>query len=80
MKKHFCDRCEKEIPDCTMRWIRVRETYKRVIFFVPAGMERNLELPKEICQECMNEFYHWWAQGKEKSNSQRNEIDKHGRK
>ena len=65
MRKLYCDRCEKEIPDGTTRWIKVRETYRRVIFFTPVGMSREVEAPKEICQECMDAFYHWWAQGKE---------------
>ena len=67
MRKNFCDRCEKEIPDRTMHWINAKETYRRVIFFTPIGMSRDIQAPKEICQDCMDEFYHWWAEGKNES-------------
>ena len=63
MRKHFCDRCGIEIPDGTMHWMRMKETFRRVIFFTPVGMSRDVEAPKEICENCQNSFYNWWSNG-----------------
>ena len=65
MTKTFCDRCGEPIPPGNLYFMKTKEVVRRVIFFTPVGIPREFTVPTEICQNCMNDFYNWWAQGKE---------------
>ena len=70
MRRYFCDRCGAEMPDIHKRHnLRSRLVYKRIIMFVPVGGDWQIENDKEICEDCMNSFYHWWDNYDEEGDS-----------
>lgn len=68
MIKRYCDKCGQEATSTVINLIgghiKTKEIYRRYISFVPAGGETYLQEEQELCEECMNGFYHWWSMGK----------------
>lgn len=61
MTKKFCDRCGKEI-NSVVYVLRNREYYRRILYFI-SDKDSRFEVEHEICEECQNDLYKWWAEG-----------------
>lgn len=65
MRRSFCDRCNAEIPDGTMYFIRTKEFYRWRFWFSRNQKERLNEVEHELCAKCMESLWHWWCKGSE---------------
>ena len=64
MRKYFCDRCEKEIPDGAMWYTITKEYWSYRIDFAENKGNRCNEVEHQLCIDCMQSLWNWWAEGK----------------
>lgn len=64
MTKRFCDRCGKEVTDLTMlSFLRTKHTCE-VYLWSNNIRDTTQEAYHDICRDCENSLYHWFAAGK----------------